>query len=449
MTTLQQTPGFTEFSRPEDDEGLHPGQYLEILWKRKFYLVLPFLAVLAIGISVAMLWPPTFSSEAKILVESQQIPVELVRPTVTAGAKERLQVIEQRVMTRENLLAIIAKYGLFADQRQRLSQTELFELMKESAKVAPIELLQRGRNETVIAVTIGFSHRRADVAMQVANELVTLFLNEDARSRTARAMETTKFLAREVQKLESDLAAVEVKIAQLRVQQQQVGSSPPDTPMTQLATLRAELAQKSSVYSQTHPEIRRLKGQISALEKLFGAAAPTTETRVDQENIALLDALQQQRKAIQKNIEDTAQKLATARTGENLERGQFSERLEVLEQAILPQKPVKPNRPRIIALAFFFAAMVGLGGVFAAETLDRTIRGSRDLLTVAGGHAFVAIPYISTQAELTRSKSKAALIVGSLIVAVVVALTLTHFLVRPLDELWTIFITRLFPSWPF
>ena len=64
-----------------------------------------------------MLWPPTYLSEGKILVQSQQIPTELVRPTVTNAAQERIQVIEQRTMTRENLLAIIDKFQLFPDKR--------------------------------------------------------------------------------------------------------------------------------------------------------------------------------------------------------------------------------------------------------------------------------------------------------------------------------------------
>ena len=87
-----------------DDQTLDLFRYYEILKKRKFYGLIPLVGVFAIGFAVAMLWPPTFLSEGKILVQSQQIPVDLVRPTVTATASERLATIEQRVMTRENLL---------------------------------------------------------------------------------------------------------------------------------------------------------------------------------------------------------------------------------------------------------------------------------------------------------------------------------------------------------
>src|SRR5450759_5801302 len=141
-----------------DDQGLDPFHYYEILKNRKFYGLIPFIGVFAIGFAVAMLWPPTFLSEGKILVQSQQIPVDLVRPTVTATASERLATIEQRVMTRDNLLKIVDKYQLFADQRDKLSRTDLLDVMRANTIIKPVELdVQKRPNENfTVAITVGF-----------------------------------------------------------------------------------------------------------------------------------------------------------------------------------------------------------------------------------------------------------------------------------------------------
>src|SRR5262245_9855511 len=80
--------------------------YIAIARKRFYYLLIPFILILVTGFSIVMLLPAVYLAEGKLLVESQQIPTELVRPTITASAKERIQVIEQRIMTRENLVAI-------------------------------------------------------------------------------------------------------------------------------------------------------------------------------------------------------------------------------------------------------------------------------------------------------------------------------------------------------
>jgi len=442
-------------------ESLDLSYYYSVLKKRALYLLLPFVVTLAAGFGGAILWPPTYLSEGKILVESQQIPTDLVRPTVTTTAKERIQVIQQRVTTRENLLAIADKYKMYADRRDRLSRTELLDLMRENIKVEPVDLDPgRGRRTDTIAVTVGFMDRRADVATKVANELLTLFLNEDARNRTNRAVDTTKFLGREAQRLEGEVSAVDAKIAEFRQQQQQQLQSgltvqQPGAPVSPLAAAKAELAMKRAIYTKSHPEIRRLQGQVEALEKLAAStsaaptsAATTTSAQVGN-NLAASEALEPllaRRASAQKDLEAATQKLAAARLGESLERDQFSERLEVLEQAVLPQKPIKPNRPKLLALALFAAMAAGVGCVFLIESFDKTIRGTRDLMRVADGNLLVTLPYITTTSELSQRKKRIWGFALLGLLAIAASLAAVHFLVRPLDDLWTLFLIRLLGS---
>ena len=120
------------------DQGLEIGRVTAILKRRKALLILPFIVVLCIGSAVAMFWPAMYRSEAKILVETQRIPTNLVQPTVTAGPKERIQVIEQRLKTRENLLGLVDKFKLFPAssrlfslQRFSLSGSDALDKMRE------------------------------------------------------------------------------------------------------------------------------------------------------------------------------------------------------------------------------------------------------------------------------------------------------------------------------
>ena len=429
----------------EDQDSLDPLYYYQILKKRKFYGLIPFICIFAIGFAIVMLWPPTYQSEGKILVESQQIPVDLVRPTVTATASERIATIQQRVMTRENLLKIVDKYQMFADQRDKLSRTDLLDLMRANTVVKSIGIdPQGGQQALTVAVTVGFTDRRPDIATKVANELITLFLSEDARNRTNRARETTKFLAQEVDKLQAELASLDEKLIDSR----RLAPAGEGT-LPQLTLLKAELAQKSAVYSATHPEVKRLKAQIEALEKapVAVAQAPATlggnATNATTATNQPLGMLMLARMSVQQNLETTAQKLASARRGENLERDQFSERLEVLEQAVPPQRPIKPKRPQLIALAFAAAVMAGFASIWGVESIDKTVRSSRDLSSVTNGRLIVTVPYLATQAELNKKKSRIVFVVGIIVAALLVAVIAVHFLLRPLDELWPILLTRL------
>ena len=409
--------------------GLDLDYYLSVLKRRIFWFLIPFVLVLSIGCAIVMILKPVYLAESRLLVELQQIPTELVRPTVTASAKERIQVIEQRVMTRENLLAIADKFRVFPEQRQKMSSTELLDLMRLRIRLQPFELDQtRRRNDALtIALTIAFEYEDPPTAMRVANELMTLILSEDARNRTSRAHETTAFLAKELKKLETDLGTIEAQIADHK--RRNVSEPVSEKATLQLMALKAELQEKSAVFSPKHPDIVRLARQIAGLEAMTKRAAQDENG---------LEVLQNQRTTIQKNIEATTQKVAAARLGESLETGQFAERLQVLENAILPQKPIKPNRPKLLALVLALAFAAGGAAVVMVESLNSTLRDPRDLLGLVDAHMLVTIPYIATAKERVQKKVKAVMAASFATASCIAGLAGVHLLWKPLDEVWTI-----------
>ena len=407
------------------DSGLDVWRYIGILRRRFLYFVFPFVIIASAGFAITMLLPAVYVAEGKLLVESQQIPTELVRSTITASAKERIQVIEQRIMTRENLLALADKYQMFAGRRQAMSGTEILDLMRTRTRMVPFELDQSRRSDTVtIALNIGFEYEQPDIAMRVANELLTLILNEDARNRTRRAQETTNFLTSEVKRLEAELGSIEGQVTEFK--RRYNGETASEKAAVQLALLKAEFQEKSALYADAHPEMVRLKRQIVALEKVVAKTGQFESG---------LEALQNQRAALQKNLENASQKALAARLGESLERAQFSERLEVIEQAILPQKPTKPNRPKLLALSFALALLGGIGMVTLVHMLSGAIQGPRDLYGVADAYLLVAIPYIATKKESFRKKLRMAATISAALGSVAVGLISVHLLLRP--HLWS------------
>jgi uncharacterized protein involved in exopolysaccharide biosynthesis len=411
---------------------LEPSFYWQLFKRRWFYFLAPFVVIFAAGAVAAVVWPATYFSQGKILVQSQQIPTDLVRPTVTNAAQERIQVIEQRTMTRENLLAMVEKFQLFPDKRSFLSATQLVELMKKSTKIEPLaeplafsQIRSRGDNPTIV-FTVGFESADPQTAARVANELVTRILNEDLRDRTSRATDTTKFLAREVQRLQADSAAIDQKIA-LAKRSQIKSSGGPDQSAAQLAQLKLELAQKSAIYSDRHPAMQSLKRQIEALEKVVAPTQTGSEIAVP------LDQLEAQQEAIQKNLEAASTKLATARMGETLEKDQQSEKLEVIEQPAVPQEPIRPDRPKIVKISLLLALGAGCGLVFLLEMADKSIRRSSDIFGIVDSQLVVAIPFIVTQAELHRQKLRTKLWVSLAIVVLLAASVLVYILMPPLD----------------
>jgi uncharacterized protein involved in exopolysaccharide biosynthesis len=435
---LQKLDSEPEF--PDADLGylLRPAYYLGLLRRRLPYFLVPFVLVLTAGGAVVYLWPATYFSEGKILVQSQQIPTELVRPTVTSAAQERIQVIEQRTTTRDNLLAIVDKFKLFPERRALMSPTQLVELMKKSIKIEPVAqplAFSRGNSENpTVVFTVGFEYSDPQNAARVANELVTRILDLDLRDRTSRAIDTTKFLAREVERLQAENNAIDAKLAQAKLSPVRSSSrTSPDPAASQLAQLRAELAQKSAVYSDRNFQIQALKRQIAAMEKVAPQSAASPTTTAESGPSADLDALETQQKSIQANLQLAIQKLMAARLGETLERDQQSEKLEVIDQPTQPQEPIRPNRPKIAGIAAVLALMLGGGIALVAERLDRSIRRTSDLSSFVDSELVVAVPYIYTQSELKNRKKKLWLVLACVVVLLAAGAAAAYWLLPPLD----------------
>jgi succinoglycan biosynthesis transport protein ExoP len=170
---------------------------------------------------------------------------------------------------------------------------------------------------------VGFEYERADIAAKVANELVTLILNEDIRSRTSRASETTQFLVRESNRLQQEMMKIDKTLSDFKLQytdalperipfqmsaleraetnlkdiDREIGNlseskrmlalelslrnaalttegNGQNNPLRTLEMLQTELMQKSAIYSNSHPEIKALKSQIEAMEKQLKSFVP-------------------------------------------------------------------------------------------------------------------------------------------------------------------------------
>src|SRR5580692_10784713 len=124
----------------ESGSGFDFAHYIGILKRRVLYFAIPFASIVILGSLIVAIQRPIYHAEGKILVESPEIPIDLVEPTVTAAATERIQVIQQRLMARDSLLPIVNKYNLFPSQRQWMSGTQLLDLMRERSEIQLVDL---------------------------------------------------------------------------------------------------------------------------------------------------------------------------------------------------------------------------------------------------------------------------------------------------------------------
>jgi len=335
-------------------------QYLAGAKYHRKTLLIAFSLGLVLAVLLAALLPSSYRSSGTILIEQQEMPQELVRSTVTSYADQRIQVISKRVMTTETLLNIIRRYDLYPKQRAKDTREALLGRMRKDIglKMISADVIdpRSGRPmAATIAFEVSYTSRSAELAAKVANELTTLYLNENLNNRTQLARDAANFLETEADRLNRQIADLDVKLAEFKdknlqqlpdltqlnmtlldrtEEQLREAQNRKDSLEQQAVYLEAQLAQlkpNSAVFSDTgerivssadrlkmarsqldsakamyapdHPDIARLQREVDGLEKDVAAqggpksTAPSTELndlrrRLESARAALADAKQ-------------------------------------------------------------------------------------------------------------------------------------------------------------
>jgi uncharacterized protein involved in exopolysaccharide biosynthesis len=338
--------------------------YLAVFLRRLPYFAVIAALVTAVAVTLAAILPPTYRSEASMLVEPEQIPGELAQATVEVDPYEQAQIIEQRIMTRANLLELAERIGLYADQPEMTPLAIAGDMAGRIEFIGFVPDVTREQNvpgATIIGVA--FEAPTAEFAVQGANELVDLVLQENVRLRTDRAGGTSTFFQAEVDRLAQEIERQSARIAEMKtanvdalpdsldarraqqlVEQERLlalereeaalrsqratvvwvfertgrttttALSPEEE---ELEALRSTLTQQRSVYAATSPQVRMLETRIAALEGLVAeqregravpgadgqAAAPASELEVELAPIdSRLEYIAQDKAAIERTL---------------------------------------------------------------------------------------------------------------------------------------------------
>ena len=185
--------------------------YMSLFWRRLPY-VLVFLAIgSAAGLTLASVLPPVYRAQAVLIVESQQIPDELAASTVQTGAREQLQIIQQRILTRERLLEMANRLQVYAPlageaPRQRSADDIVQDMRGRIEIITTGDDGGRGAADATV-VTVSFVAATGPLSAAVTNDLVTQILQENVKIRTNVAGQTLEYFTQEVARLDQELAA--------------------------------------------------------------------------------------------------------------------------------------------------------------------------------------------------------------------------------------------------
>jgi len=356
------------------DEGASSGNFLQqlpvVLWQRRWLIIIPTIIGIIAAIAAILLISPTYRSNAIMLVESPQLPKEVIGLDSGNVIDRRIAAIRQQITARPDLIQLIERHGLYASERKRTPLSEILTDMRESITLTPSETslpAGGGTENRTIAFELAFEYSKPEQTQAVTQDLMDRVLQLDARGNAEQATNTVQFLTDQSAGLETQIAALQSQIAQINARNGSVlagggmimggGTGSYDVQIAalqrdnQLLIQQRNLAQTSdqrdpivagaeqrlasarSVYAETHPDVVMAKQALAEAKRLAKDTSEKLPLQTLDEQIAFNNS-----------------QIAALRSAKAGETAQVSSRLAAQARAPLIQQQLGELQQRLTAV---------------------------------------------------------------------------------------------------
>ncbi|MFN4098609.1 MAG: Wzz/FepE/Etk N-terminal domain-containing protein [Pararhodobacter sp.] len=368
-------------------------------------------------------------------VYSAHAVIQVINPVIVAttddgtGAQipdvtRRVQMIEQRLMSREALLALAERHNLF--DGLPLTASEKVVLMRQSFSITSIAAAQQGfaRDGSLSALIVSASAEIPETAAAIANELADQLVSQSVSARQSGAQQALEFFRFEETRLERAIDALEAEIAAYRStnqgfmseaislrrdEQDRLADALRDV-RTLINARRGELAGFDTAATSRAVTQRRIAEINEDLVQLNGQAAILSERIAEiQELLTQAPVFEQHLLAMNRRMEQfqaqltaAADRRREAELSARIEDDQQSERFELLEAALVPEHPVSRSRTQVALMGIVAGLMLGALLAYALEWLHPVMRTAQRMERDLQLRPAISIPFTFSRRERRR-----------------------------------------------
>jgi uncharacterized protein involved in exopolysaccharide biosynthesis len=295
------------------------------------------------------------------------------------------------------------RLGQQAEAQERQLQLNREESELNDRRATLVELFERTGEVATPSETLTPEAARLQELRNSLNDALAIYAPQNPR----------------VKLLEQQVAAQEAVVAaQLATTVATEADSAPLTPYDlQLADIDAQLK-----------AITEQKTQVAAVLAELAVTIDATPG-----NAITLDTLERDYANIRAQYDQAVANKARAETGDLIETLSKGQRISIVEQAVAPRDPVRPNRILIAAAGIGGGIALGLGLILLLELLNRSIRRPGELTRQLGITPFATLPYMRTKAETARRRALTALALVLVLAGIPVGLWAMNRFFMPLD----------------
>lgn len=340
-----------------------------ILWQRKWWIIVPSILGIVAAIAAIVLISPVYRSNAVMLVQSPQLPTEVIGSDDVDIVDRRIARIREQVTARPELIALIERHGLYASERRSSPLSEVIEDMREAITLTPTKSSapDNAANQRTIAFELAFDYRQPAQTQAVVQDVMNRILQLDASGNVEQANNTVQFLTDQSKGLDLQITELQGKISQINarnggvlsggsmivsgasgsydvqiaslqrdnqslVQQRNVAQTS-DARDPVVAAAEQRLAAARAVFSETHPDVVVAKQNLVQAREL--AKSNSRKIPVD---------------VIDQQISFNNSQIAALRAAKTGEQSQVNSQLSAQSRAPLVQQQISDLQLRLTSV---------------------------------------------------------------------------------------------------
>lgn len=384
------------------------GHYLKIINRYKWgILALALLVTVLVGVIVYSM-TPQYKATTKLLIESQMPKISSIEDLYGVdGQNQQYQQTQLEIIQSRHLAAMVAKklypelatstqettgqkeqavkadgwlamlreeFGMADSQPQPVDPVEArIQMLLANVAVQPVMRTQM--------VDISYVSPSPEMAARAANAFAQAYIEDQLESRIEMTQQGTSWLFDRLNVLKESLQKSEQSLQQYMDSQSLVDVKGVSTlageglksASERVAVAQASFAQIQKRYGPKHPKYIQARSELSAAESALSSGRTEVRT-IGRKEVRLRE--------LQRQVDSDRQlyDLFLKRMKESSQAVDYKQaNARILDSALVPTTPFKPNKKRFILLAFIGGLFLGVLLAFLNESLDRTIKNSEDV----------------------------------------------------------------------
>lgn len=387
-------------------------RYLQIAVKRRYLFAITAAVIITAVVVISYVLPSTYEAKSVVSVEQSFLNGVLKNLGGTPSIDDKASALSTIMKSRTLVLKVVTELGVDLNKLSEAQVEGLIKRTQDRTQIS-IEFNKSGRKD-VDFFTVSFRDQNPQFARDYVNDLVSKYIEESLGSKKEVSFSANRFLTSQIDQIKEKVDKLDVEIASLKKDRNVILYD-------RYVELQKRLDDLLIQYTDDYPEVVKMHSEIAAVKtklrtsrkKPGEAKGPEDQSSEKNESTFAgaarvrnhLNILERERESNKKIYDELAAAYGKSEVSSQAELQDKAGTFRIVDPAVLPIKPVSPNRILIMLLGIVGGIAGAFGLMVLLDTFDKSVK-SLDMLRSFGIPVLAVIPHIQSPGELIKARRK-------------------------------------------